>query len=279
MSTKPESFSEKLSSWKAYQEAPWGRLFYSVSQANMRRHLQGFQHPLRILDVGGGNGVDAIAYAQQGHSVTIVDVSPEMLADARHKAEVANVTEQIRCCHAGYEDIPTLFPEPVFDVLLCHNVVQYVDNPTSMLDIIFQPLKSNGLLSLIGGNRFSEAYREMLQQMNPQAARDKLEENIIHSGVFDTPIRLYTVHEFIEFLESAGFTVIKLYGVRCVFDYIQNNEIKTEPNFFAQLEQLEYEMSGKYPYYLLARYFQIIACKSGLSDPIYHISKQFQRNT
>lgn len=261
MTTTTKSFNEKLSAWKEYQQAPWGRIFYNVSQANVRRHIQEFQHPLNILDVGGGNGVDAITYAQQGHSVTIIDVSAEMLADACRNAEIANVTERITCCHADLAELSTLFLEPEFDVILCHNVVQYVENLTSTLQTISYPLKPNGILSLIGGNRYSEAYREALQEHNFQAAQAKLDAHTIQSGVFETAIRLYRSQEVIELLQTVGFSIIKEYGIRCVWDYIPNNEVKTVPNVFVQLEQLEHAMSGKYPYYLLARYFQIIAHK------------------
>ena len=50
--------------------------------------------------------------------------------------------------------------------------------------------------------------------------------------------------------------------MRCVCDYIPGNEIKSDPAFFAYLERLEYAMSDKYPYYLLARFFQVIARKT-----------------
>ncbi|MCB0482151.1 MAG: class I SAM-dependent methyltransferase [Flavobacteriales bacterium] len=42
--------------------------------------------PLRILEINGGTGEDAIWLAQQGHDVTCTDISPEMLAIAEQKA-------------------------------------------------------------------------------------------------------------------------------------------------------------------------------------------------
>ncbi|MEW1737984.1 methyltransferase domain-containing protein [Nocardia beijingensis] len=39
--------------------------------------------PLEILDVGGGNGLDARELAARGHHVTIADISEQSLAEAR----------------------------------------------------------------------------------------------------------------------------------------------------------------------------------------------------
>lgn len=71
--------------WKEWQSFPWGKLLYSISRFNIQRHLD--NRPLRILDVGGGNGFNSIYFAQQGHSVTLLDYSPVMLSDAKQAAE------------------------------------------------------------------------------------------------------------------------------------------------------------------------------------------------
>ena len=51
------------------------------------------------------------------------------------------------------------------------------------------------------------------------------------------------------------------YGIRCVNDYIPNNDIKSALTFFAGLEKLEYAMSDRFPYYLIARFFHLVAQK------------------
>ncbi|HEX7588285.1 MAG TPA: methyltransferase domain-containing protein, partial [Anaerolineae bacterium] len=42
---------------------------------------------LRFLDASGGNGLASIPFAAQGHHVTLLDYSTEMLAEARRNAE------------------------------------------------------------------------------------------------------------------------------------------------------------------------------------------------
>lgn len=253
---------KKVSSWKAYQQAPWGRIFYSVSRATIQRHLRTLPPSLHILDIGGGNGSDAIFYAEQGHRVTLLDSSAAMIEESRQIAEVEQLSSRISCYHADLTEVPTLFPEPVFDVLLCHNVIQYIEYPESMLRTVTSVLKAHGLLSLIGVNRYSEAYRAILQRLDPQAAQEKLQERVVQSQVFQQPMQLYTAFEMIAMLQDLRFIDIQQYGIRCVFDYIPDNDIKAESHFFAQIEQLEHLLSATYPYYLLARYIHLLAEKS-----------------
>jgi hypothetical protein len=44
-------------------------------------------------------------------------------------------------------------------------------------------------------------------------------------------------------------------------DYMYDNERKYDDEFYRKLEQLELALTDRYPYYLLARFFQIIARK------------------
>lgn len=260
-----EPFDTHASTFSDYQRSPWGRLLHDISGANVQRHLDG--EALRILDVGGGNGVDAVTFARQGHSVAILDPSVELLDEARTNADAAGVMGLVEFHEAELAAIPGLFPEAGFDVVLCHNVLQYVDDMKAALEVICSALVPNGLISVMCVNRYSEAYREALQQLRPGAALEKLDTKTIFSGVFKTDVKAYAAEEVSEVLRELGCVVLGRYGVRCVFDYIPNNELKNDPAFFAELERLEHAMSGRYPYYLLARFFQIVARTIGINRP------------
>lgn len=260
MPTTAQPFDANMSNWKENQRAPWGRLRYSIAQVNLRRHLP--QRLLRILDVGGGNGLDAVACAEQGHSVMLVDFSAEMLTEARHLAEEHSVAARMTFHQADVNAIPTLFPDPAFDVVLCHNVVQYVDDPAALLRAVCHPLKRDGLLSLMSVNPESEVYRLAMMQLDPGAARASLDATMGFATVFGVPVHRCQAADMIDLLISTGCEVLGRYGVRSVCDYIANNDIKSDPAFFAQLERLEHALSDRHPYLLLARFFQIIARKT-----------------
>ena len=116
------------------------RIKHVTTRANLQPHIVA-ERPLRILDVGGGTGVESIPLAQQGHHIDLVDYSPAMLATARQAIAAANLQDRITLHHANLLDIPALFADAYFDVVLCHNVIQYAGDPNAALVAIIQPLK------------------------------------------------------------------------------------------------------------------------------------------
>lgn len=255
--TPTDPFQKRLTTYKAHQTKPWGRLRYALASTNLKRHISGAA--LSILDAGGGNGVEAIPLALQGHSVALLDSSADMLAEARRIAEASNIVGSLSFHQDSVASIPTLFPEPQFDVILCHNVVEYLGDLETSLEAICHPLKSSGLISVIVANRYSEPYRLVLQEGNPQAACASLDTTYIASQIFGSARKAYTPDELCRSLEETGCSVVGQYGIRCVNDYIADNEIKNDPVFFAELEKLERALSDRYPYCSLARFIHIIA--------------------
>jgi S-adenosylmethionine-dependent methyltransferase len=262
MTTSAQVFDDHLSKFKQEQDAPWGRLRYGIVQTNLQRHLDPVSP--RVLDAGGGNGLDALAFARQGSEVALLDYSTGMLDEARRVAVASGLDDRMSFHLGDISTLPSLFPDPVFDVVLCHNILQYVDDLPGALQALCRVLKPNGLISVMCVNRDSEPFRLALQQLNPEAARTSLDRPPaeFRSAMFGTPMHLYTSEEMVHSLDQAGCSTLGEYGVRCVCDYIPNNDIKHDPAFFAQLEHLELALTDRLPYRLLARYFQVIARKT-----------------
>jgi S-adenosylmethionine-dependent methyltransferase len=235
-------------------------LRHNIEQALIHRHIGGQR--LCILDAGGGNGRSAIAFARQGHKVSLVDFSTEMLADGRRTAEEIGIMDRIEFHHAEIAEIPALFPDPTFDLVLCHNVVQYVDDVTATLRAVCSPLRGNGVISLVTVNGYSEVYKAAFRELDLDKASALLDGGPMTATLFGVPVRQFTNDELCEFLKAAGCIPIGRYGVRCLCDWLPN-EPKYDPAFLARLEQLELALADRYPYNLLARFFQIVARKTG----------------
>jgi S-adenosylmethionine-dependent methyltransferase len=257
--TAQDKFNQNINNWIDWGNQPWADLRYNVININLQRHFP--DRPLNILDAGGGDGRDAIRLARQGHQVTLVDYSDTMLKKAQQDAEESLVIDKMRFYQAPIEQLSDLFPLQTFDVVLFHNVIQYVKDATEALRLVCGMLRNDGILSVSSVNRYSEAYREALLRLNLDAAYDLLDAKQIYTATFDTMTTQYSAEEIKDMLQSMGYELTAHYGIRCVNDYIYDNNRKFEPDFYSKLERLEIAMSGKYPYYLLARFFQLIARK------------------
>jgi S-adenosylmethionine-dependent methyltransferase len=253
------TFSTHLTAFKENQDTPWGKLRYDVGKANIQKHFHA--HNARVLDVGGGTGLDAIPFAKQGHQVTLLDYSGEMIGEAKRSAEEAGVSDRITFHQGDIHSIPTLFPNTRFDLILCHNVLQYVNDIKAAIKMMSDVLKPNGLLSIIAMNRNSEPYRLALHQLDLDGALASLDAKMIRTTIFNTDVHARTVDDMREPLHTAGCSIVGDYGIRCVCDYIQNDEIKSDPTFFAKLEKLEYELSSRAPYKNVAKFFHVMAKK------------------
>ena len=259
MTTTSSVFDNNISVWKKEQEQPWQILKYKLAKANIEKHL----HPgnLQILDAGGGNGVDSLDFAKAGHSVHIVDYSKEMLAEAKELASAAGAEKNIETYQTDIQEVSSIFPSTKFDLILCHNVLQYVGDVSLLLKNLVNLLSTNGIISLISINRYSIAYQSAFLHGDLERALKEIGTREYHGYSFDTTLINYSVEEIAEMLKKTGATVEADYGIRNIYDYWGDNEQKSDLEIQEQLERIEFEFTDKYPYKLLARYYQIVARK------------------
>ena len=236
------------------------RIKHVTTRANLQRHLA-TERPLRILDAGGGTGIESIPLAQQGHRVDLVDYSTEMLSTARQAIAAANVQDRVTLHHANLADIPALFAEMNFDVVLCHNVIQYAGDLNAALAAITQPLKPNGICSIISQNRYAAPYRAALFDDDLDLAYESIDQRTEMTRVFGHEVPIYSGEEIIALLPNHRCTLLGHYGIWCMTMYWGDNARKADPVLYQKLERLELALSSRHPYNLLGRYYQIVARK------------------
>ena len=261
MPTSAAAFDQSIERWNAEQSLPWNALKYRLALAQLARHMGSGAR--RILDAGGGNGQEAIPLAQLGHQVTIVDYSQEMLADAERRAAAAGVAQRVTLHFGSVREVPRLFPAAQFDVVLCHNVIQYVDDVPALLRELAAALKPGGLLSILSINRYSIPLRIAMPRGDLSRALANLDARQQTAILFDAEMTCYAASEIVEMLGGAGCVGEGDYGIRCVCDYWGDNELKADPAVFKQLEALEFALADRHPYKLMARYFHVRARRRG----------------
>src|ERR1700756_1783928 len=129
-----ERFQSGASRYADYLETPEGRLRSDLAFANLQDFLPRRAKPsLCALDAGCGTGATAIRLARLGINVTLLDSSPAMLDIAKRAAREARVTDKVVLQDGDVTQLANLFRTRSFDVILCHNVLEFCDDPGAML--------------------------------------------------------------------------------------------------------------------------------------------------
>ncbi len=114
-----------------------------------------------MLDVGPGQGTQALRLARLGHEVTGLELDPRMIAVLREAvaAEPEGIRERMRLIEGDGRDTGAHFQPGSFDVVLCHGVLMYVPEPDPMVAGLARVLAPGGLLSLLVRNADALAMR------------------------------------------------------------------------------------------------------------------------
>jgi len=103
-----------------------------------------------------------------------------------------------------------------FDLLLCHNVIQYTDDWEDLLNSMLAPLASGGIFSLMTRNKHAVPFDASLDDYELHELPALLEEPHGKSGVFDADISFFTTGFLTDWLEQHGLTTVAHYGVFCL---------------------------------------------------------------
>ena len=257
-------FDNAADKWTAEMATPWMRLKRELARFNLNKHLPP-NTLLNILDAGGGIGSESFPFAHEGHFVSLVDYSAGMVAVARRDALAQNIAARVSVHQADALDVNKLFAPNSFDVVLCHNVLQYVADVPALLSTLAKLLKPNGLLSLISTNQHCAVLHSAIFRDNLDEAYRRLDDRAFTTTIFGNVVTEYTSDDIQPMLSQADMRFEKYYGIHNILQYWGDNERRTQPQNWAKLEKLEYAMTDRYPHNLLARYWQIVARRTG--DP------------
>lgn len=94
----------------------------------------------KILDVGCGNGVISRHLGKLGFNVLGIDVSEQTIKRARELNTLPNVSFEVISAEQLVAQGDT------FDAIICSEVLEHLQNPSSLLKVLHQSLKPDGLL-------------------------------------------------------------------------------------------------------------------------------------
>lgn len=215
---------------------------------------------LDVLDAGGGTGGFAVPLARAGHRVTVVDPSPDSLAALQRRAAEAGVSDLVVGLQGDLADLPSLLAPSSTDLLLCHSVLEVVDDPTEAMANLAGVLRTGGRLSLLVANRAAIVLARALAGRPDEAAR-ALSDPDGRWGPADGLRRRFTSETLGALVTEAGLVVEQLHGIRVVADLVPSAVLDAEPGATAALLALERALSDRSPYRDVATQLHLLAVR------------------
>ncbi|MEQ7007342.1 methyltransferase domain-containing protein [Actinopolymorpha sp. B17G11] len=192
---------------------------------------------LDVVDAGGGTGHLAVPLAELGHRVTVVDPSPDSLAALKRRADEAAVTGSVQAVQGDVTDLPELVGAAGADLVLCHSVLEVVDDPGAALESMAAVLRPGAALSLVAANRYAVVLAKVIGGHLSDARAVLAEPADGWQPEGPTP-RRFTATQLRRAVGNVGLVVLAEHGVR-VFADLAPATLADEPSAAAALLELE----------------------------------------
>ncbi len=166
---------------------------------------------LDITDVGGGTGGLAVPFAALGHNVTVVDASPDALAAAQRRAAEAGA--RLIAVQGDAASLDSVVGTKAADLVICHNVLEYVDSPADAMTAIAAVLRPAATVSVLAGNAVAAVLHRALAGRFTEA-RLLLESEGAPVESEGTVPRRFTLTALTALIEGAGLRAGESHGLR-----------------------------------------------------------------
>ncbi|HZI20257.1 MAG TPA: methyltransferase [Pyrinomonadaceae bacterium] len=260
-----ERFAEGASRYADYLLTTEGRLRLDAAWANLKRFADaellrgvGGEYEGRALDAGGGTGALALRLAAEGWEVAVLDSSRAMLDLAAEAASREGLAERVSLQQSDAGRAAELFDRGSFDLVACHNVLEYVAEPERVVAALTECVRPNGLVSLLARNRAGEVLRAAVKARDFGAAREALTAEEVRESLYGGPARLFDARTLGALLDEGAWEVVGVCGVRVFADYLPP-ELSTAEEGYAGLLSLEIELGARPEFAAVARYTQLFA--------------------
>ena len=224
---------------------PWERLLKKMTWAQL-----GDIRGKRILDFGSGQGITANHYAQD-NDVVAIEPSKEMLQNRWADYPYMQITGSLSPL-IGVEDHS-------FDMIICHNVLEYVDNKEQIVRELCRVLRSGGMMSIIKHNRAGRVMQMAVLLDDMEKAHKLLDGENSTASKFGA-IRYYEDEELLRW--APDLCVNKCLGIRTFWDLQQNQASHGDEQWQERVLELEMRVSDMEAYRNIAFFHHLIFTKA-----------------
>ncbi|WP_433302628.1 methyltransferase domain-containing protein [Actinoplanes sp. CA-030573] len=225
---------------------------WAVLRRELDRHAG---RALTVVDVGGGTGGFAVPLAESGHTVTVVDASPDALAALTRRAADAGVAGRVRAVQGDGDALAGLIEPGSADLILCHAVLEVVDQPADVVAAITAALRPGGAVSVLVASRAAAILGRAING-HLRSASALVTDPDGRAGARDTLRRRYDADTAADLLRAAGLEVEETHGVRVLADLLPAAVIEEDPQ---ALLELELALSARPPFRDIASQLHLFA--------------------
>ena len=219
-----------IQQYKQMLEQPWGKIQYEITFAQLE-HIK----ERKILDFGSGFGLVSQFLAKNNEVVAIEPQQEMLFAYSNNSYEkILGSLEQVK-----------KFESESFDIVLCHNVLEYIDKDcrVNYLSELKRVLKRNGKLSIIKHNQVGKIMQAVVFSNDVDQALDLLNGNEFKSVSFSQGTT-YTIDELLQMSKMK----LENYQAIRTFYSLQMNEVKMKDNWLEKMTEMELAVCNLYPY-------------------------------
>lgn len=205
---------------------PWVKLFYNVIEMQLSDIMD-----LKVLDFGSGFGILSNSLAKNNEVIAIepnVEMVKNRLQDNKY-VQIIGGLDQLRKIESNS-----------FDVIICHNVLEYVSERIEVVNEFYRILRDDGFLSIVKHNRNGRIMQKIVFENNIDEALSILNGGYSLARYFGK-INYYDNLDILKW--QVGFTINKIYGVRTFWALQQNNDIKYDSYWQNKMLQADLAVS------------------------------------
>lgn len=241
-----------------YQLATWEKLGKQMIWSQLD-----FVHGMKVLDFGSGEGVTA-DYLSEDNEVVAVEPSEEMVRDGKKRissVDGAALSEDEVERSAGFTqligslDVLNKMESETFDLILCHNVLEYADEREQIVREFYRLLRPGGKLSVIKHNRAGRVMQMAVLLNNFEHAHELLDGKDCTASKFGA-IRYYEDEDIQKWCED--FQLVSVRGMRTFWDLQQNQEIQTDSQWQEEMLALEMRVTDMEAYKAVAFFHHLM---------------------
>lgn len=222
-----------------------------VIAAQLSEHLGAV---VTVLDVGCGQGTQAVLLAAGGLQVTGVDPSSDLLERLDEAADAAGV--EVRTLVGTLDDLDVLLRDEQFDLVCAHGLLMYLPDPEAALRALAKQVRPGGLLSFTVRNGDALALRPGLRGQWSKALAAFGEMTYVNELGADA--EAHCLEDVTGWCERTGLSVEAWYGVRVFTDGREAAEAP-DPDSLQDCLAAEVEAGRRDPYRRVASQIHIIA--------------------